>query len=67
MSTGDPSLKKKNLKAKNLREISSPGKLTNLLVSLSRLERQLDVLLQKMDLDAGISDTDYEATIEAVE
>jgi len=66
MALGKSKLKRKNLKPEKLRDVSSPGQITDMLVNVRQLQNQLEALLQKMDSDTGIADTDYEATIEAV-
>jgi uncharacterized protein with PhoU and TrkA domain len=38
-----------------------------LLNTADRLVRRMEALLQKMDSDTGISDTDYEDTVESVD
>ena len=57
-------LKKKDLTPLKLREVSSPGGVSS---EINRLKRQITALLQKLDLDSGVFDTDYEDTINSQE
>ena len=67
MAQGDPSLKKENLRADKLKQVSSPGRVASLLNRLDLFDRKMTTLTQKLDNDTDVGDTDYEATIDAVQ
>jgi hypothetical protein len=66
MAVGNSALKKRNLKPNKLKKVSSPGLVADLLAQVERLQRQVVVLTTKLDNDTGVTDTNYQATINSV-